>query len=31
MPRKRKVYPLSKEERKEVWEFIQKQLRKGYI
>ena len=31
MPRKGKVYPLSKEERKEVWEFIQKQLRKGYI
>ena len=31
VPRKEKVYPLSREERKEVREFIQKQLRKGYI
>jgi len=31
MPRKRKVYPLLREERKEVHEFIQEQLRKGYI
>ena len=31
MPRKGKVYPLSKEEREEVHEFIQEQLRKGYI
>jgi len=29
--RKGKVYPLSREERKEVREFIKKQLRKGYI
>ena len=31
MPRKRKVYLLSREEREEVCEFIMKQLRKGYI
>ena len=31
MPRKGKVYPLSREEREEVCEFIQEQLRKGYI
>jgi len=29
--RKRKVYPLSREEREEVQEFIKEQLRKGYI
>ena len=29
--RKRKVYPLSREERGEVWEFIKEQLRKRYI
>ena len=29
--RKRKVYPLSREEREEVHKFIKKQLRKGYI
>ena len=29
--RKRKVYPLSRKEREEVYEFIEKQLRKGYI
>ena len=29
--RKRKVYPLSREEREEVRKFIQEQLRKGYI
>jgi len=29
--KKGKVYPLSREERKEVCEFISKQLRKGYI
>ena len=29
--RKGKVYPLSREERGEVHEFIQEQLRKGYI
>jgi len=29
--RKGKVYPLLKEEREEVREFIQEQLRKGYI
>ena len=29
--RKGKVYPLSKEEREEVREFIQEQLRKRYI
>ena len=29
--RKRKVYPLSKEEREEMYEFIQEQLRKEYI
>jgi len=31
MPRKGKVYPLSREERAEVREFMQEQLRKGYI
>jgi len=31
MPRKGKVYPLSREEREEVHEFIQEQLRKGCI
>ena len=29
--RKEKVYPLSREEREEVCEFINEQLRKGYI
>ena len=29
--RKGKVYPLSREERKEVRKFIEEQLRKGYI
>ena len=29
--RKRKVYPLSREEREKVQEFIKEQLRKGYI
>ena len=29
--RKGKVYPLSREEREEVHEFTQEQLRKGYI
>ena len=31
VPRKEKVYRLSREEREEVREFIQEQLRKGYI
>ena len=31
VPRKRKVYSLSKEESEEVREFIKEQLRKGYI
>ena len=31
VPRKGKVYPLSREERKEVRKFVQEQLRKGYI
>jgi len=31
VPRKGKVYPLSREEREEVYKFISKQLRKGYI
>jgi len=31
MLRKGKVYLLSREEREEVYEFIQEQLRKGYI
>jgi len=29
--RKRKLYPLSREEREEVYEFIEEQLRKRYI
>ena len=29
--RKGKVYPLSREEREKVCEFIQEQLKKGYI
>ena len=28
---KEKVYPLSREEKKEVSEFVKEQLRKGYI
>ena len=31
VPRKGKVYPLSREERDEVREFVREQLRKGYI
>ena len=31
VPRKGKVYPLSKEEREEVKKFIQEQIRKEYI
>ena len=31
IPRKEKVYPLSREEREEMREFVKKQLRKGYI
>ena len=31
VPRKRKVYPLSREEREEVRKFIKEQLRKRYI
>ena len=31
MPRKEKVYPLSREEREEVREFVKEQLRKGHI
>ena len=31
VPRKGKVYLLSREEREEVYKFIQEQLRKGYI
>jgi len=31
VPRKGKVYPLSREEQEEVHEFIAEQLRKGYI
>ena len=31
MPRKGKVYPLSREKKEKMREFIQEQLRKGYI
>ena len=31
VPRKGKVYPLSRKEREEVREFIKEQLWKGYI
>jgi len=31
VPRKGKVYPLSRKEREKVHKFIKKQLRKGYI
>ena len=31
VPRKGKVYPLSREEREEVREFVKEQLQKGYI
>ena len=31
IPRKEKVYPLSRKEREEMYKFIQEQLRKGYI
>jgi len=30
-PQKRKIYPLSKNEREEVQNFMEDQLRKGYI
>ena len=30
-PRKGKIYPLSKNEREEVQNFVEDQLRKGYI
>jgi len=30
-PRKERIYPLSKDERKEVQKFVEDQLRKGYI
>jgi len=30
-PQKRRIYPLSKNERKEVQNFVKDQLRKGYI
>jgi len=29
--KKGKIYPLSRKEREEVWEFVQEQLRKEYI
>jgi len=31
MPRKGKIYPLSREEREKVREFVKEQMRKGYI
>ena len=31
MPKKGKIYPLSRVEREEVQEFVKDQLRKGYI
>ena len=31
VPRKRKVYPLSRKEREEMHKFIKEQLRKRYI
>jgi len=31
VPRKDKIYLLSREEREEVREFVQEQMRKGYI
>jgi len=31
VPKKKKVYSLSREEREEMCEFISEQLRKGYI
>ena len=31
MPRKEKIYPLSREEREKVREFVKEQLKKGYI
>ena len=31
VPRKRKVYPLSREEKEQVREFIREQMRKRYI
>ena len=31
IPRKEKVYPLSREEREEMKKFIQKQMKKEYI
>ena len=31
VPRKRKIYPLSRKEREDICKFIKEQLRKGYI
>jgi len=31
VPRKRRTYLMSREEKREVREFIEEQLRKGYI
>jgi len=31
MSKKKKVYPLSRKERREIYKFIKEQLRKGYI
>ena len=31
VPRKKMIYPLSNEKRREIHKFIGKQLRKGYI
>ena len=31
VPRKRRIYLMSREEKREVREFIEEQLRKGYI
>lgn len=31
IPRKERIYLISREEKEKVWEFVEKQLRKGYI
>ena len=31
VPRKKKIYPLSRKEREEIHKFITEQLRKGYM
>jgi len=31
VPKKKRTYLMSKQEKEEIWEFVEEQLRKGYI